>query len=93
MNKNVEIKLDNNLALGKMDVPYHMLSGMMHIDMFGNRRINFEGKYKILEYSSEIVKIKSKSNLVSFSGSELTISNIQKTSFFLCGKISSVVFE
>lgn len=93
LSNNVEFKLENNLSVGKQDVPYQMLGNTMHIEMFGNKKICFEGKYNILEYTSELVKIKCQKNLLIFSGINLNISNIQKTSFLLSGKINSLVFE
>ena len=93
LSNNVELKLESNLSVGKQDVPYQMLGSAMHIEMFVNYKLCFEGKYNILEYTGELVKIKSKKNVLVFSGVNLNISNIQKTSFLLSGKITSLVFE
>ena len=42
--------LDNRLDVNRSDVPYSVLCGGFHIEVFGNTKFDFEGKYTILEY-------------------------------------------
>lgn len=90
---NNERNSDGYIDVHNQDVPFQMFSGGAHIEIFGNNRIEFEGKYKILEYNSEQLKIKRSKGCLTVIGNNISISNLQKYAFCLTGDIDSIVFE
>lgn len=93
MSDNSGIKLDENINLNQNDVPYPLLYGGSRIEIFGNKKIHFDGSYKIIEYSSSILKIKKGKFNVAFTGNMLKIGNVEKNSFLLTGEILNISFE
>ncbi len=94
MTKNdIGITIDENLELNKCDVPFQMLYDSSHIEIFGRSRISFEGNYKIVEYTNEIIRIKNRKGNIVFNGEGLTIGNIQKNSFYISGKFTGISFN
>ena len=87
MSDNSGIKLDQN------DVPYPLLYGGSRIEIFGNKKVHFDGSYKIIEYSNSVLKIKKGKFTVTFTGNMLTIGNVEKNSFLLTGEILNISFE
>ena len=84
---------DTYIDVNNQDVPFQMIAGGAHIEIFGRSRMEFDGKYKILEYTHEQLKIKRSKGCVIILGSNLSISNLQKFSFCLTGSIASIAFE
>lgn len=93
MNEKSGVMLDKDIDINKNDVPYPLLCGGSRIEIFGNKKIHFDGSYKIIEYSSDILKIKKGKSNITFSGTSLAIGNVEKSSFLLTGTIMSIVFE
>ena len=85
--------MDAKIDLNKSDVPYSVLYGTTHIEMFGNRKISFEGKYTILEYSSELLKLKLNKQTLNISGTDLALSNVESGAFLLTGRVLSIEFD
>lgn len=92
-NNEVGFKIDNNIEISKLDVPFQMLYDSMHIEIFGRRKIIFEGGYRIVEYTNEIIRIKNKKSTIVFSGNGLSIGNIQRDSFMISGTFNGISFE
>ena len=91
---NNEKNSEGYIDVNNQDVPFQMFSGGgAHIEIFGNNRIEFEGKYKILEYNCEQLKIKRAKGSLTVLGKNISISNLQKFAFCLTGDIDSIVFE
>lgn len=90
---NNEKNSEGYIDVNNQDVPFQMFSGGAHIEIFGNNRIEFEGKYKILEYNCEQLKIKRTKGCLTVLGKNISISNLQKFAFCLTGDIDSIVFE
>jgi sporulation protein YqfC len=90
-------KIDNTnmerIDLNNSDVPYGMLFGGAHIEMFGNNKIVFEGRYTILEYTPELLKIKMYKRTLIVMGNQLTLSNVESGRFLLTGNVISIEFE
>jgi sporulation protein YqfC len=83
----------DTVNLNKLDVPFPLLYGGAHIEMFGNRKLSFEGKYTILEYTEEIFKIKVQKKTICIYGTALNLSNVNDGSFLLTGRIINIEFE
>ena len=92
-NKERGIKLQNGIDINANDVPYQMLYGGAHIEIFGNKRISFDGAYKIVEYTTELLKLKKGKGYILIEGMNLAISNVQRESFILTGNIKGIMFE
>ena len=88
-----DFKFDDSIDLNKQDVPYQMFWSGSHIEILGNRKLDFEGKYKILEYSSNQLKIKRPKGIINIIGDNLTIGNVHKSAFTLTGNIENILFE
>lgn len=93
MNNNSGIKLDENININNNDVPYPLLCGGSIMEVFDNKKIHFDGNYKIVEYTSEILKIKKGKTNITFTGNTLKIGNVEKNSFLLTGEILNILFE
>ncbi len=93
MNEISGFKLDDNININNKDVPYPLLYGGSRIEIFGNKKIHFDGSYKIIEYTSEILKIKKGKTNITFTGNSLLIGNVEKNSFLLTGEILNISFE
>ncbi len=87
------ISIDEKIDLSRADVPYSVLYGGTHIEMFGNSKVTFEGKYTILEYSAEMLKIKLNKYTLNICGTGLTLSNVESSAFLLTGNVTSIEFE
>lgn len=85
--------MDDKIDLSRSDVPYSVLYGGTHIEMFGNTKMTFEGKYTILEYSAEMLKIKLNKHTLNILGTGLTLSNVESGAFLLTGSVSNIEFE
>ena len=92
-NKDRGIRLQNDININANDVPYQMLYGGTHIEVLGNKRISFDVTYKIVEYTTEILKIKKGRGYILIEGINLVISNVQIESFLLTGNIKAIIFE
>lgn len=88
-----DIRLEDSIDVNNKDVPFQLIGGGSHIEVFGNRRIEFEGKYKILEYSEETFKIKRSKGTLTILGTNLSMCNVQKTFFSITGDIKNIAFE
>lgn len=88
-----DIRLEDSIDVNNKDVPFQLIGGGSHIEVFGNRRIEFEGKYKILEYSEETFKIKRSKGILTILGTNLSMCNVQKTFFSITGDIKNIAFE
>ncbi len=87
------IKCDEELNLNRADLPIASLFGSPHIELFGNHKMSLEGKYSILEYSEEDMKIKLSKQIVSVFGSGIMLSSLECGSFTITGKFSRIEFE
>ena len=93
MNNNSGIRLDENININNKDVPYPLLCGGSIMEVFDNKKIHFDGSYKIIEYTSETLKIKRGKANITFSGNSFRIGNVEKNSFLLTGEILNILFE
>lgn len=81
------------LNFNKSDIPYAMMSKNAYIELFGNSKMFVEGKYSILEYSEEFIKLKLGKNNMQVYGNSLMLHNVNAEGFIITGKISQIDFE
>lgn len=82
---------DAKVNLEKSDIPFSIFSSP-HIEMFGNNKIQFEGKYSIMEYTTNFLKIKLSKYTLDIIGSELALNNVETGGFLLTGNVAEIKF-
>lgn len=83
----------NTFNINNSDMPYPVLINGSRIELIGNTKMFIEGKYMIIEYSSELVKFKlAKKNLLII-GQKLLLNNVESEGFIVTGNIVSIQFE
>lgn len=85
--------LDNRVDVNRSDVPYSVLCGGFHIEIFGNTKFEFEGKYTILEYTENLLKVRANKRTFNILGSKLALNNVENSSFMVTGIITNIEFE
>lgn len=90
--KRNSVEPDDRLNINRSDVPFPVLYGGVHIEMFGNRKMSLEGKYSIMEYTTEMLKVKLSKQTLTVMGAELSLCNVEKEAFLLTGKVSVIEF-
>lgn len=75
------------------DVVFPFSGSDMHIELFSNGKMLFEGKYSIIEYLDERVVFKAGKKTVKLDGSRLRLKNLVSESFTVIGNIMSIEFE
>ena len=78
--------------LSKMDVPFIAFNGA-HLEFFGNRKMVYEGKYTIIEYSEITFRIKTGKQEICINGTQLELCQLEADRFVLVGKFTSCSFE
>lgn len=75
------------------DIYYLSLGKNPHIEMEGNKAFSLNGKFSIVEYSEEEIKIKASGMVISILGDGLNITFATDTNIFVIGKIISIEFN
>ena len=81
-----------NAILRILDMPEYSVMQGMRIEINSNREAVVENCRSILEYTSETVRILTPRMTVKFTGKELCIENMSKSSAMVKGKIESLEF-
>ncbi len=76
-----------------LDAPVVAVSREGYIELFSNTQAIIEGCSEILEYDSNIIKLKLYKNIVSFKGEELFIRSMNDGSAIICGMIVGIEFS
>ncbi len=64
-----------------------------HIEMDGNRSFLLNGKFTIIEYTDQLIKIKAEGRYINILGDELSITFATDTNIFVIGNIVSLEFN
>lgn len=75
------------------DIPTDVMSNLPTIQLFGDRKIIFEGVKSVAEYGTERIAMASGKLKISVSGKELDIRYIDDKSAVIEGKINAVELE
>ncbi len=75
------------------DIPFSAMGNNLHIEMFGNKRLNLDGGFTIVEYTEENVKLRFKKGFFEIFGVGLIINNITDENLLITGKIISLEFS
>lgn len=75
-----------------LQVPAAVLPGLSHMEINGNREVVVDGCNGILEYDTEIVRIKTGKLIVKFCGRGLTIKCLTADSLVVEGFVTGIEF-
>ncbi|MEG2174284.1 MAG: YabP/YqfC family sporulation protein [Oscillospiraceae bacterium] len=67
-------------------------SGLLHIELNGNRQAIVEGSGGVLEYSTECIRMSGSGTMVRFRGRGLAIGELDRSGIVISGLILSVEF-
>lgn len=75
-----------------LQLPTAVISGVTHMEVNGNHEVVLEGCGGIIEYTDEVVRVKTGKTTTKFSGRNLTIKCIQVDSLVVQGFITAIEF-
>jgi len=75
-----------------LQLPTSVIAGVTHMEIDGNHEAVLEGCGGIIEYTDEIVRVKTGKTITKFSGRNLTIKCIQVDSLVVQGFITEIEF-
>ena len=81
-----------NAILRLIDMPEYSVSQGMRIEINSDREAVVENCRSILEYTPETVRLLTPKMTVKFTGKELRIENMNRSSAMVTGKINSLEF-
>jgi len=77
---------------GKLAIPGAMYMGTSHMELNGNREVVVDGCNGVLEYDSDVVKIKTGKQIVKFTGRGLNIKCLTADSLIVEGFLIGIEF-
>ncbi|MBQ3093908.1 MAG: YabP/YqfC family sporulation protein [Clostridia bacterium] len=75
-----------------LDLPDGALTGDVHIEIDGTRRVTVDGRCEILEYEREVVRLRVKTGEIRIGGDGLVLESLQADGAAVNGRILSVEF-
>lgn len=75
-----------------LELPESTLAGGVHIELHGNREAIVEGCGGVLEYGEGIIRLVGSGMVVKFTGRELAIGGMDRSSTVVSGRILSIEF-
>ncbi|MBQ9414733.1 MAG: YabP/YqfC family sporulation protein [Clostridia bacterium] len=75
-----------------LEIPDGLLTGDVHLDMAGNRRVIVEGCCDVLQYDEDVIRLRTRSGELRFRGSELCMGSLNKEGALISGRLLSVEF-
>lgn len=86
--KNFRKRLTNAL-----EMPEEVVLKTVKTTVMGTESITIENYGGILEYESDLIKIKTKDGIITVTGKEMTIGTVTDADIYISGKINSVRWE
>lgn len=84
---------NDRVNLNRSDIPFSLLKSGYYIELLGNSKVLIEGKYTILEYKDDFLKLKAGRQPIEIFGKDLTLSNVRNDGCHVLGTISQIQFE
>lgn len=75
-----------------LELPVGSLSGAARMELYGNRRAVVEGCHGIIEYSEELIRLKTSSGTIRFNGRGLSMSCLTEDNAVVEGTILIIEF-
>ena len=93
--RNKGIKKDEIIQkiVNKLNISEDVINGAEIISLVGKRNLVVENYVKVVEYSEELIVIKTKKNYLHISGKGLKIEYLLDVELRITGKIESISFE
>ena len=82
-----------NKITSMLQLPAAVIAGVTHMEVSGNREVVLEGCGGIIEYTDEVVRVKTGKHITKFSGKHLEIKCIQIDSLVVQGFITMIEFQ
>lgn len=79
-------------AAGRLAIPGAMYMGTSHMEINGNREVVVDGCSGVLEYDSDVVRIKTGKQIVRFTGRGLNIKCLTADSLIVEGFLTGIEF-
>lgn len=79
-------------AARKLELPSALLANVTHMEFNGNSQVTVEGCGGILEYSGEVIRVKTGKMVTKFSGRNLQIRCLREDSLLVEGFVTAVEF-
>ena len=93
MSREFKTQGENKREVIYSDVPFSSFTSSGRLELFGNKRMNFEGKYYIVEYNEQLIKVKSGRKYLVVAGEGINLANVYENGFTLSGTFASLTFE
>ena len=77
----------------KLDIGRDILMDIPKLSISGNREIYIENYHSIVEYTSEIIRIKTRDYILKIEGAELSLSYISREDLQILGIFAQIMFE
>lgn len=84
-------KLKSNLS-DQLEIPKDIVMDLPKITCIGNAHMNIENYKNVVEYSTELIRLKTKDGMLKIEGMDIKIEFITTDEILITGKISSVDF-
>ena len=78
---------------GILEIPQDIILDLPRITMLGNQQLLLENHKGIIEYTSQVVRIKLNSGEIKIQGTKLTLSNLQPEQILIEGIISHLTYD
>ena len=78
---------------GILEIPQDIILDLPRITMLGNQQLLLENHKGIIEYTSQVVRIKLNSGEIKIQGTKLTLSNLQPEQILIEGTISHLTYD
>ncbi len=75
-----------------LELPEGLLSGDIRMEVYGRRRVVLEGSCGVVEYESDVIRLKTGSGIVRFLGRDLRLSSLDREGAVVNGQIVSIEF-
>ena len=79
-------------AARKLELPSAVLANVTHMEFSGNTQVTVEGCGGILEYTGEVIRVKTGKMVTKFSGRNLHIRCLREDSLIVEGFVTAVEF-
>lgn len=82
----------SNFVARSLEIPVHVVEGLPQIELLGNREAVVEHCQGVLEYNSNIVRLRTPKMMLKFTGRGLCLRSMTDDSVIIEGHISSIDF-
>lgn len=82
-----------NKIASVLQLPAAVIAGVAHMEVSGNHGVVLEGCGGIIEYTDDVVRVKTGKSITKFNGKNLEIKCIQIDSLIIQGFITSIEFQ